>query len=112
MRIAKITVARDGFRTAPYRDGGSPIQKKARLNFAATTTVPLPYDVYWQVVNTGREAADRNQLRGGFDGNGSGRGGLERRESASFTGVHTIECFIVKDGLLAARSGRTDVNIR
>ena len=112
VQIAKITVARDKFRHRTYRSGGSPIPKKSRLSFEATTTVPLPYDVYWQVVNMGREAADRSQLRGGFDGNGSGRGGLRRSESAKFTGTHTIECFIVKDGLLAARSGRTDVNIR
>ena len=82
------------------------------MTFTAKATVAPPNDVYWQVVNTGREATAHNELRGGFDGNGSGRGGLRRSESALFTGTHTIECFIVKDGLLAARSGRTDVNIR
>ena len=35
-----------------------------------------------------------------------------RRKTAQYTGTHTIECFIVKDDYLVARSGRIEVNVR
>ena len=34
-----------------------------------------------------------------------------RQESTSYSGTHTIECFIVKNGYLVARSGAFVVNI-
>jgi hypothetical protein len=68
--------------------------------------------VYWQVVNTGLEAERVNGLRGGFDEGVITAGKLTRRESTLYRGSHSIECFVVKDGLLAARSGQFIVNIQ
>ena len=87
------------------------LPKEAELFFEASTSVPEPYDVYWQVVNTGREAEEEDGLRGGFDEDTITNGKLVRRETTRYTGRHSIECFIVKDGFLAARSGQFIVNI-
>jgi hypothetical protein len=56
------------------------------------------FRVYWQVVNTGREAEDADCLRGGFSPDAAVRGGLSHSESTLYRGQHSIECFIVKNG--------------
>jgi hypothetical protein len=73
------------------------------------TNVPKPYKVFWQVVNTGAEARNANQLRGDFyDSDKSGR---QREEDTAYTGMHWVECFIIKDDVCVARSGEFVVNI-
>lgn len=86
--------------------------KGAALKFEAATNIPPPYEVYWQVVNTGNEATAAGQLRGGFDKGTVERGSITHREATGYSGAHTIECFIVKDRHLAARSGVFVVNVR
>lgn len=74
--------------------------------------MPAPYQVFWQVVNEGPEAAAvSGGLRGGFDTGTVDRGDITRQETTLYVGSHTIECFIVKDGYLVARSGAFIVNI-
>jgi hypothetical protein len=86
-----------------------PLPKNADLTFEAVTNVAKPYEVYWQVVNTGEEARLAGQLRGEFyDSNKSGR---NRNESTKYTGMHWVECFVVKNGACVARSGEFIVNI-
>ncbi len=104
---AKYT--RRGFRPARFESNSPPLPKGADLVFEAVTDVPKPFKVYWQVVNTGAEAAHAGQLRGEFyDSDKSGR---QRRESTKYTGMHWVECFVVKDGVCVARSGEFVVNI-
>lgn len=80
---------------------------------AMDTNVPKPYDVYWQVVNNGLEATNDNCLRGGiFKAQTAGKGGLIYSDATAFTGLHWIECFIVKNGVCVARSSEFFVNIR
>ena len=93
-----------------YSDATS-LRKGMRLTFEAHTDVPAPYDVYWQVVNSGPEASQANCLRGGFDKGNVGRGTLVYHDSTAYAGAHTLECFIVKDGHLVACSGVFVVNI-
>lgn len=112
VRIAQAIMKRQGFRTKTVTRTSSPLPKQASLTFKANTNVPQPYDVYWQVVNTGREAEAASGLRGGFDKGEITTGKLTRRESTLYTGRHSIECFIVKDDALAARSGQFIVNIK
>ena len=81
------------------------------MTFEAITNIPKPYKVYWQVVNIGPEAKAANGLRGGFDEGFVTKGKLTRKESTRYMGTHSIECFIVKNGYLAARSGQFIVNI-
>jgi hypothetical protein len=90
------------------------IPKGCEIFFTATTNVPKPYDVYWQVVNTGDEAKNAFMgLRGGiFNAQTLGKGGLVQNEHSGYTGLHWIECFIVKNGVCVARSSEFFVNIR
>ena len=54
-----------------------PLEKHLYLRFKADTDVPKPYEVFWQVVNTGREAAVAGGLRGEIVASSSaGAGGL------------------------------------
>ena len=101
---------REGFRTLNSASGYRTIAKRYSLRFEARTNAPRPFDVHWQVVNTGDEARSKNALRGGFDP-GEGNDGLVRKESTLYTGKHWIECFIVKDGQCVARSGEFVVNV-
>lgn len=111
VRIERAVFVRDGFRPQEFSSDGSLVPKQAGLTFEAATNVGRPYKVYWQVTNTGPEAAAASQLRGGFSEGVVESGKLTHRESTSYTGAHGVECFIVKDGLLVARSGVFVVNI-
>lgn len=89
------------------------LPKGKSLEFRATTTVAPPYTVFWQVVNTGADAIAAKGLRGGFEqADKPSQGGLFKKESTLYVGEHWIECFIVKNGYLMARSGRYAVIIR
>jgi hypothetical protein len=101
---------RDGFRPQQFRSEAM-LSKHYSLIFKAKTNIPWPYKVYWQVVNTGKEARDVNCLRGGFYDGEIKKGGRHRKESTLYTGSHWIECFIVKNGKCVARSGEFVVNI-
>jgi len=110
VRIIEATFTRDGFRPERLQSEGRILEKGGDLRFVAHTTVPAPYRVYWQIVNTGTDAERVNGLRGSFEY--FEKGGLTRKESTKYGGSHSIECFIVKNGRLAARSGTFVVNIR
>lgn len=90
---------------------GRPVPKKAWLRFAVRTNVPPPYEVRWQVVNTGREAAEAGQLRGDFYESDKGINGV-RWETTAFVGTHWVEAFIIREGICVSRSGRKNVKIR
>ncbi len=109
--ISRASFDVNGFRTREFAHDDTALPKNASLNFLATTNVPTPFKVYWQVVNTGDEAERVGGLRGGFDEGVVSEGHLRRHESTSYRGKHSIECFIVKNGMLAARSGQFIVNI-
>ena len=89
-----------------YKSDSRPLPKSLTLFFEAETDVPPPFEIYWQVVNTGEEAAQNNDLRGTIE-----RGTLDHREYTKYTGMHWIECFIVKEGTCLARSKEYVINI-
>lgn len=111
VQIARAIVTRPGFRPAEYTNDGSSLPKNCGLQFEASTNIPGSYKVYWQIVNTGLEAERANDQRGGFNEGIVSPGWLTHQETTRYAGSHSIECFIVKDGLLAARSGQFIVNI-
>lgn len=90
-----------------------PIPKNLAIRFEASTNVPPPFEIKWQIVNTGTEAASAgpDQLRGGFD-EGNGTSGRVRWEGTSFRGTHWIEAFVIKNGVCLARSGHVYVKVR
>lgn len=110
--IADARVEQKGFRPKKLTSDGGPLPKNCSLTFIAQTDVQHPYRVYWQIVNTGADATRANGLRGQFEEGIIERGTLTRKEGTEYVGTHSIECFIVKDGLLVARSQPFIVNIR
>ena len=78
------------------------------LKFTVETNVSAPYEVYWQVVNTGQEAAKQQQLRGQFS---NSQKGAVHWETTAYAGTHWVEAFVVKDGVCVARSGRKYVKV-
>lgn len=96
-----------------FESDSSPLSKGCDLLFVADTAAPTPFDVYWQVVNTGEEAQRKKDLRGQiFSSKTAGRGGLSQKERTAYKGMHWIECFIVKNEVCVARSGEFVVNIQ
>ncbi|MDD5463617.1 MAG: nucleotidyltransferase [Candidatus Moranbacteria bacterium] len=80
------------------------------LKYKAVTSYEKPYDVYWQVVNTGKSAL---QTIGGLRGEIK-LGTNEQWERSLYTGVHWIECFIVDQSTkqCVCRSGPFYVGFR
>ena len=84
---------------------------------AEVAGVFAPFELQWQVVNTGDHASSENALRGEFF-YGKKRGGnalhdnpLLNWESTKYHGRHFIECFVIKDGRLIGKSGRFFVQV-
>ena len=111
VRIDRVISQLKGHRPKRFSSGSTALAKNASLTFQARTTVRRPFRVYWQVTNTGRQALDVGAGRGGFQQGEVRRGALTHTESTLYTGSHGIECFIVKDSALVARSGVFVVNI-
>ena len=88
-----------------------PVSKHLWLRFKVKTNAPLPYEVRWQVTNTGYEATEARQLRGDFYESDNGVDGI-RWESTAYSGTHLVEAFIIKDGICVARSGQKQVRIK
>jgi hypothetical protein len=84
------------------------VPKHVALKFTAETNVATPYEVYWQVVNTGQEAAAQHALRGEFTAE---QKGTVRWETTAYAGTHWVEAFVVKDDVCVARSGRKLVKV-
>lgn len=113
VKIVEARAGKSRWRSVRFRSGDKPLPKGCDLRFRAKTTVAKPFNVFWQTTNTGPEAEEKGKagLRGEIDNVRTEAGGLVRKESTAYTGAHSIECFIVKDGYLAARSGPFVVNI-
>lgn len=92
---------------------GQPLLKGKELKFKLKTNVPAPFDVYWQVVNTGQEAANVGQLRGEISTqSNTSADEIYRTESTSYTGDHWVEGFVIKDRVCVARTGEFVVSVR
>jgi hypothetical protein len=105
-------------RLSGLNSNGRYVQNGLRIKYVASTNVKGSYDVWWQVVNTGEHARKENGLRGGFfkargyDFKQPSSNPLVNWEYSAYTGKHWIECFIVKDGVCVARSGRFYISIK
>ncbi len=96
----------------PLSNNGPYVVRGSSLRFTAITNVEKPYQVFWQVVNTGRDARVKNQLRGGFEPpKADATDPLVRDENAEYRGRHWIECFIIQNNKCIAKSGEFIVNI-
>ena len=98
----------DGFRAFeyPYSSGSYNLEKNLKIRF----TSPIfegNCQYFWQVTNTGNEARESKDLRGGFLS-----GTRIHEESTKYTGDHYIQCFVIKDGECIARSKEFVVKIK
>jgi hypothetical protein len=87
VKIFRATKSRNGFRTIPFSSDSLPLAKGTSVVFQARTTVPRPFEVYWQIVNTGEEARLNDGLRGGFDTGAVYSGNMTHREGTRNTQV-------------------------
>ena len=97
-------------------NSGTKVSAERAIRFKAWTNAREPFDIWWQIVNTGKHAAARNGLRGGFQRGRTLKNkpaqSLYNWEVTAYTGSHWVECFVVKDGVCVGRSGRFVVNIK
>ncbi|MEW4453057.1 nucleotidyltransferase [Bremerella sp. JC817] len=89
-----------------------PVPRNVWLRFEAKTNVPEPYEVRWQVVNTGQDAIVANGLRGDEFEESNGANKHIRWEGTEYRGTHWIETFIIRHGVCVARSQPFKVRIR
>lgn len=98
--IREGTAFRDRLRRKLRNRERVPIGRHLRF-YVAECNVPGNYQLFWKVRNRGRDAIDREMLRGEITpdkGNGK-----EKIETSSFSGRHYVEIFAVKDGICVAR---------
>ncbi|MEU2865837.1 hypothetical protein ABZ672_47410 [Streptomyces mirabilis] len=70
-----------------------------RLRVEVTScSVGESYMLKWKVLNRGPEAGRRDKIRGQIVD--SGKQGV-RIEHSDFKGEHVVECYVVKDGVVA-----------
>lgn len=104
--VASVHESRDGKRL--HELDGRQLPKGRHLKFEARYAYGLPptFKVVWQVVNSGREAHAKGDLRGGFGERASGS--ATSWETTAYSGVHWVEAFVVnrRNNECVARSGR------
>jgi hypothetical protein len=88
-----------------------PVPRNVWLRFEAKTNVPEPYEVRWQVVNTGKDAILAGGLRGDAFEECNGSKNV-RWEATEYRGTHWIEAFVIREGVCVARSQPFKVRIR
>ena len=93
-----------------YENNGAPLDKGLSLQFQAYTGVKRPFTVKWQITNTGEEARQAGCMRGNFENSDIGEMG--KRESTSYSGSHSVQCFIIKRGTCVAKSKDFIINIK
>lgn len=107
--ISAKVIGSDG-KPVEYINNGTPLGKGCSLHFKATTGVKRPFSVKWQITNTGDEARKANCLRGYFED--SDEGPMGKREATSYSGSHSVQCFIIKRGVCVAKSRDFIINIK
>ncbi|MGG5412736.1 nucleotide-binding domain-containing protein [Edwardsiella tarda] len=69
------------------------------INQASLDIIPEPYEIYWKVLNRGREAEQRDDIRGQII-----LGQATHTEHTKFRGNHKVWCYIVKNHIVIAQS--------
>lgn len=112
IKIKAYYIDDDG-REMPFKNDSLPIPKGKELKYyASSSKVHPPYEVFWQVVNTGSDARYRKALRGGLFTRKTGwSGGTVLQEHSQYSGMHWVECFFKNRGKFIARSDKFVVNI-
>lgn len=105
--IVKAVLQKDKSSTSIGKlDTYKTIPKHHWIRFNIKDALDNQTEIYWQVVNTGTEAANDNSLRGKFF-----LGKAIHKESTRYKGTHWIEAVAVRQGVCIARSGPLYVNV-
>jgi predicted nucleotidyltransferase len=104
-------------RLSGINSNGRVIQSGFQMKFVAKIRARGEYQVYWQVVNTGKHAEFENDLRGViFPSNPvswtKAKNSIVHWEHTKYTGKHWVQCFVVQDNKLVARSKKFYINIK
>ena len=94
-------VSYDKRKTYTTFTSGTILPKNVDLQFFPIHSISAPFKVKWQITNTGAEAYNANCLRGNmFEDGELNRLGIlcGKQECTSYTGVHYVQCFIIKNG--------------
>lgn len=112
-RVALTGTVYPGSRNSKAKWGLSsrPVPRKVLLRFEAKTDAPEPYEVRWQVVNTGQDATQSGGLRGDVFEESNGATKHIRWEPTLYVGTHWIEAFVIRHGVCVARSQPFKVRI-
>ena len=88
------------------------------IKFFAQTDVSGDYEIFWQVVNTGKHAKRAGCLRGEKFFKGAQRDRVTENpdqknnfETTSYTGKHWVQCFVVQKNTIVAKSDYFFVNV-
>ena len=86
------------------------------IKYVAKTGAPEPYDIQWQVVNTGAHAQRENGLRGKFFKAKLLSGKPNRKdidwETTLYTGRHWIQCFVINNSVCVGKSDRFYIDVK
>lgn len=93
-------------------DGNNLLNKNINIDFSIVGAAAFSPNckIYWQVVNTGEEAREKNCLRGQFEQSNIYNYG--RHECTAYTGTHWVQAFVVNDGICIAKSKEILVKIK
>ena len=87
------------------------LDKGLKLTFTAIHGIQPPYTVKWQITNTGYEARVNDSLRGDFYNSDTDTPNI-RTEETSYSGIHYVQCFIIKKKKCVAKSKPFIVKIK
>lgn len=96
-------VEQAGFRSASLREilkERKLLKPRKSLKFSVIRTdIVGAYGLFWKVLNRGREAINRDCIRGQIVADD---GHKRRTETTTFRGDHVVECYAVVDGVVVA----------
>jgi len=92
-----------------YSSGTWNLPKRILMRFTAKN-LPADYDkIYRQVVNTWAEAKSQNSLRWDFEENHINK--IQIYEETAYSWHHRVQCFVVKNNMIIAKSEKFYVKI-
>lgn len=98
-------INKTGFANYELRRRGNRIIPGRTILFKIESfNIPEPFDVYWKVRNTGREAIANDCIRGQINKDDGSR---STSEPTKYRGKHFVELFVVKNGKCVAKAHQT-----
>jgi hypothetical protein len=95
---------------------GTKLPSGRAIKYIAKTNATEPYELFWQVVNTGAHATQDGGLRGNyFKGKNlksQATTATVNWETTKYTGRHYIQCFLVRNGVCFGKSASFVIDVK